>query len=141
MAFVPYNDRTQRIYTSIQENHCMSETPQYVHTTPSLYIKVCSVHFKETVSTTHTFNTQDTPHILGLRDQALVATVILDTGATGRFITKKYSRIAGLPTLVPSRKMIAVADNIVIKSSHNTQISYKLPPSAMEGDVVPSFSN
>ena len=72
----------------------MRETPPLVHTTPRLYTKGYIVQFNDPVSTTHTFNTKDTPHLLGSIYEALVAVGILDTGSTDLFITKMYARLA-----------------------------------------------
>ena len=66
---------------------------------------------------------------------------ILDTGAIGLFITTKYAKLSGLPTLGQSSKTIEAEVNYVIHASHNTRLPYNLPPSAMEGDVFPSFNN
>ena len=121
----------------------MRETTSPVQTTPPTryHTKVRNSHLKEPVCAKYTFNTQYTPQTIGLRDQDLSAMGILDTGATGIFITTKYSKLAGLLTLGRSNKTIAVADNNAIHALYNTRIPYNLPPSAMWGDVVPSFSN
>ena len=66
---------------------------------------------------------------------------ILDTGATGLFITTKDSILARILTLGLSNKTIIVADNTIIHASQKTRPPYNLLPSAREGDVIPTFRN
>ena len=105
----------------------MRTDPPTGHTIPILHTTGHRVTFKDPVSTTQTYNTQDAPHQLGIIDEALTSTGILDTGATGLFITTRDSKLAGLLTLGSSKKTITVADNTVIHASHKTRIAYNLP--------------
>ena len=98
----------------------MHAAPPTGQTLPIIYTTDHRVKFKYPLSTTRTYNTQDNPHLLGIRYQALSSMGILDTGATGFFITKKYDRLAGMTTLGPSNKTIAVVDNTAIHFLHKT---------------------
>ena len=125
----------------MQANHRMQDTPHTGHTIPILHTTGQWIKFKDPVSTTQNYNTKDAPHILGIRDTALIAMVILDTGATGLLITTRYAKLSSLTTMGPSTKNITVADNTVINASHKTRLAYNLPPSEMEDEVVPTFHN
>ena len=119
----------------------MREALPTVHTIPGLCTKGHRVTFKDPVSKSHTYNTKDTPHLLGIRDQHLADMGILDTQATCLLIETKDARLAGLPTLGTSNKKIAVAENTLIRASHKTRLPYNLLLRNMEGDVVPTFIN
>ena len=83
-----HDEITQRISTSIQENYRVHADPPTGHTISILHTTGHRVKFKYPVSTLKTYNTQDTPHILGTRDEALAYMGVLGTGATGLFITR-----------------------------------------------------
>ena len=100
----------------------MRAAPPTGHTIPILYKTGHRVKFKDPVSTTQTYNTQYTPHLLCIIDEDLKSMGILDTVATGLFITTRDEKIAGLTTLGPSNKTIAVADNTVIYASQNSRL-------------------
>ena len=111
------------------------------HTIPILHTTGHIVKFKDPVSTTQTYNTQDKPHLLGIIYQSLAVIVILDIVATGLVITTRGANIVGLTTLCPSNKNIAVVGNTIIHATHNNRLPYNLPPSAMEVDVFTTFKN
>ena len=124
-----------------QKKNKMCAAPPTGHNIPILHTTGHRAKFKKPVSTTQTYNTQDTTHLLGIRDESIAAMGILETGATGLFITTRDAKLAGLLSLGPSKKTVAVADNTVIHASYKTRLLYNLPPSAMEVGVITTFNN
>ena len=100
----------------------MCTSPPTVHTIPISHATDHIVTFKDTGSTTQNYNTQDTPHQLGIIEKALTSMGILETGATGLFITTRDNKISGLPTLGLSNKMIVVVENTKTHTSNNTRL-------------------